>query len=378
MRGGLDAGVTSVALLADQLFASVPGGVGAYVRELLPALREADPTIELTAFHARHDRPEALAELDGIPQVELSRGIRSLYPSWNLAGRPALPPSLSSAGVIHAPSAVAVPPVRPGQRLVVTVHDLAFRLYPSLFPPTWRAVYRAGLRRAARHADAIVAISRHTARDLARHARVDPGRIHVIPLAGSLPRFDAEVEPVLERLKVPRPYLLFVGTLEPRKNLVRLVRAYRRVAVRLPHSLVLAGPAGWRTQRLHRELSLQGPGRIVPTGRVSAPDLDALYRGAAAFCYPSLYEGFGLPVLEAMARGVPTVVADSSSLPEVAGDAALRANPRSVRALAEAIERILTDRDQADRLAEAGRERASMFSWDQTARMTLRAYEGGP
>lgn len=378
MRGGLDAGVTSVALLIDQLFAAVPGGVGTYVRELLPALLEADPTLELTAFHARHDRPDVLPELDGIRRVELSRRIRSLYPSWNLAGRPPLPASLSSAGVVHAPSPVAIPPARPGQRLVVTVHDLAFRLYPSLFPPSWRAVYRAGLRRAARHADAIVAISRHTARDLARHAGVEPARIHVIPLAASLPGSSADVEPVLERLKVPRPYLLFVGTLEPRKNLVRLVRAYRRLAVRLPHTLVMAGPAGWRTQRLHRELSLHGPGRIMLTGRVATSDLDALYRGAAAFCYPSLYEGFGLPVLEAMARGVPTVVADSSSLPEVAGDAALRANPRSVRALAEALERILTDRAEADRLADAGRERASMFSWDQTARMTLRAYEGGP
>jgi glycosyltransferase involved in cell wall biosynthesis len=239
-------------------------------------------------------------------------------------------------------------------------------------------MYRAGLRRAARHADAIVAVSRHTAQDLARHTRVDPARIHVIPLAASIPDMADDPEPVLQRLKVPQPYLLFVGTLEPRKNLVRLVRAYRRVAVRLPHTLVLAGPAGWRTQRLHRELSFRGPGRILLTGRVVASELDALYRGAAAFCYPSLYEGFGLPVLEAMARGVPTVITDSSSLPEVAGDAALRANPRSVRSLAEAVERILTDRDEADRLAEAGRERSSLFSWEQTARMTLRIYEGAP
>lgn len=367
--------MTSVALLTDQLFAAVPGGIGAYVRGLIPALREADPTLDLTVFHARHGSADPVPELDGIPRVELARGIRSLYPSWNLVGRPPLPASLSAAGVLHAPSPVAIPPAAPGQRLVVTVHDLAFRLYPSLFPPAWRAVYRAGLRRAVRHADAIVAISRHTARDLARHARVDPARIHVIPLAASLPETAADPGAVLARLKVPRPYLLFVGTLEPRKNLVRLVRAYRQAAVRLPHALVLAGPAGWRTQRLHRELSLRGPGRIMLTGRVAAEDLDALYRGADAFCYPSLYEGFGLPVLEALSRGVPTVVADSSSLPEVAGDAALRANPRSVRALAGAIERVLTDRGEAARLAAAGRERAALFSWDQTARMTIRAYE---
>ncbi|HYZ11614.1 MAG TPA: glycosyltransferase, partial [Actinomycetota bacterium] len=133
--------MTSVALLADQLFAAVPGGMGTYVRELLPALRDADPTLDLTVFHARQDRPAPLAELDGIPRVELPRGIRSLYPSWNLVGRPPLPASLAGARVLHAPSPVAIPPVRPGQRLVVTVHDLAFRLYPSLFPPTWRAMY---------------------------------------------------------------------------------------------------------------------------------------------------------------------------------------------------------------------------------------------
>jgi len=374
VRGGVESQLTTVGLLADQLFARVPGGIGTYVRELLPAVREEDPALDLTVFHARFDGATP-PELEGIPRVELPRGIRGLYPSWNLVGRPALPAALAGLDTLHAPSPVAIPPAHRGQRLVVTVHDLAFRFYPSLFPPAWRTLFRTGLRRAARRADAIVAVSRATARDLARYARVDPARIHVIPLAASLPAA-ADPEPALERMKVPRPYLLFVGTLEPRKNLVRLVRAYRRAAVRLPHSLVLVGPVGWRSQRLHRELAVRGPGRVLLTGRVPAEDLDALYRGADAFCYPSLYEGFGLPVLEAMARGVPSIVADAASLPEVTGDAALRVEPRSVRGLAEAIERVLTDRDEAARLSEAGRERASLFSWAQTARMTIRVYEG--
>jgi glycosyltransferase involved in cell wall biosynthesis len=258
--------------------------------------------------------------------------------------------------------------------LVVTVHDLAFKLYPALFPPAWGLLFRAGLRRAARHADAIIAVSRHTAHDLVRHARVEPGRVHVAPLGASLPAAQSDPGPVLERLRVPRPYLLFVGTLEPRKNLVRLVRAYRRAAVRVRQALVLTGPIGWRIHSLHRELALPGRGEVLLTGPVGAADLDALYRGADALVYPSLYEGFGLPVVEAMVRGVPTIVSTAASLPEVAGDAAITVNPRSVRDLAEAIERLVTDRAEAERLSAAGRTRAASFSWEKTARLTLDVY----
>jgi glycosyltransferase involved in cell wall biosynthesis len=157
---------------------------------------------------------------------------------------------------------------------------------------------------------------------------------------------------------------------------VRLVRAYRRVAANgYPHSLVLAGPLGWHHESLMRELALHGPGEIVMTGSLSQDELDAVYRAADVFVYPSLYEGFGLPVVEAMARGIPTVASTTSSLPEVAGGAAVGVNPRSVREIAHAIESVVSDIDLADRLAARGRAQAERFTWDETARLTLELYE---
>ncbi|HXF73011.1 MAG TPA: glycosyltransferase family 1 protein [Actinomycetota bacterium] len=371
-----------VGVHVDQLFSRAPGGIGTYIRELLPALVEADPSLELIAFHARFPGTPAEPWLRGLRVEEVPAGIRTLYPRWDLLGRPPLPEPLRALDLIHAPNPAAVPPTGRGQRLVVTVHDVAFLRLPGLFPATWRALYRAGLAAAVRRAHAILAPSRHTAEDLLERTRARPERIHVVPLAASLGRGAGDPERVLERLKVPRPYVLFVGTLEPRKNLVRLVRAYRRAAAEgIRHALVLAGPLGWRHQPLQRELALRGPGEVVLTGPLPPADLDALYRGADLFVYPSLYEGFGLPVLEAMARGVPTVASATSSIPEVAGDAAVLVDPRSVRELARAIAEVLADRDLAERLSFRGRARAARFSWEETARGTLRAYEaalGGP
>ncbi len=192
---------------------------------------------------------------------ELPASIRSLYPRWDLLGRPALPASLRAADLVHATNPAAIPPAGDGQRLVVTVHDLAFEHVPNLFP---RAVAPAVPRRAPR---------RCAARRRDHHARrgtrprtscrardVDPRKLHVVPLAASLPRGALDAEPRCSaRLKVRAPYVLFVGTLEPRKNLVRLVRAYRRVAANgVPHALVLAGPLGWQPEALMRELALRG------------------------------------------------------------------------------------------------------------------------
>lgn len=367
----------TVALHADQLFYDAPGGIGTYVREIAPALAAIDGAPAITLFHSAFPGHRGEPWMTRFPVRELPYGIRRLYPEWAALGRPALPEDLGELDLLHAPSPVAIPPPGPAQRLVVTVHDLAFRVYPRFFPPAWRTLFRAGVRRAARHADAILTVSENTARDLVRYTRADPNRVHVIPLAASLPEAGGPVEETLDRLKIPRPYLLFVGVLEPRKNLIRLVRAYRRalVAAGLRHSLVLAGPMGWHARSLLREVATTGPGEVILTGRVGAHELDALYRGASAFAYPSLYEGFGLPVVEAMARGVPSVVSAVSSLPEVAGDAALLVDPRSTAQLADAIERVLADADLATRLSAAGRARAAAFSWERTARMTLQTYE---
>jgi glycosyltransferase involved in cell wall biosynthesis len=369
--------VTSAAVHVDQLYAAVPGGIGTYVRELVPALARRDPAPALMLFHARMgDRPDE--EWTRRFRIEEIRWpIRALYPAWDLLARPPLPPACRSTEVVHATNPAAIPPAGPHQRLVVTVHDVAFERYPRLFPPRWRWLYRAGLRAAVRRADAVITPSRSTADDVLSRTGARPERVHVVPLAAALPSIGAEDRGALERLRIPWPYVLFVGTLEPRKNLVRLVRAYRRVAADVPHSLVLAGGIGWQSDELLAELRRDGPGRIVLPGRLTGPDLDAVLHSASCFAYPSLYEGFGLPVLEAMARGVPVVTSDTSSLPEVAGDAALLVDPRSELDIGEAIARVLDDAGLAARLADAGRARASRFSWDETARRTLLVYEGG-
>ncbi len=364
----------SVAFNIDQLFFQAPGGIGTYVRELAPRL--ADAGVDLTLWHARFPGGVEEPWTARFHRVTIPQEIRLLYPAWNLTGRPRLPAALEAADIVHLPSPVAVPPVGRDQRLVVTVHDLAFRFHPKTFPKAWLWLFRLGTRRAARRADAVIVPSRNTARDLVRLAGADPGRVHVVPLAASLPEDGADPTATLERLKVRPPYVLFVGTLEPRKNLVRLVRAYRRAvaSTSLPHRLVLAGPLGWLPGPLLQELRTPGPGEVVLAGKTQPADLDALYRAADLFVYPSLYEGFGLPVLEAMSRGVPTITSNASSLPEVAGDAALLVDPRSESALADAIRRVLTEPEEASRLGKAAIARAAEFSWERTAQRTMEVY----
>ncbi len=371
--------VASVAVHTDQLYGEAPGGIGTYIRHLVPALGQADPDLDIRLFHARFGREVPPEDwMRTYPDVELSATIRSLYPRWNLFAGPALPAPVADTDVIHAPLPAAIPPARDGQRLVVTIHDLAFEHYPEMFPSTWKRLYRMGLRAAAKRADMLIAPSRSTADDLLTRARIPASKIEVIPEAASLPHSLGDPDETGARLGLQQPYLLSVGTLEPRKNLVRLIRAYRKAIVDadLPHALVLAGPAGWKPQDLMREIDAGGPGRVIMTGRLSDDDLDIVYRAAWAFAYVSTYEGFGLPILEAMDRGLPVICSNTSSLPEVAGDGALLVDPDSVPDMADAIRRVLSDDHLAADIAARGMEQSRRFSWDAAARRTLEVYEG--
>jgi glycosyltransferase involved in cell wall biosynthesis len=374
VRGGLP---LKVAFQIDQLSFPAPGGIGTYVWELGSELlrSEVDAAAEVVPFRVRSLGPPPRMWLlpTGIP-ILVPGSVRALYPAWNLLARPALPDGLRGCDVVHATNHAAVPPVGPNQGLVVTVHDLAFDRYPHLFPAPWRWLYRTGVRAAARRAHAILTPSRATADDLCVRTDVEPARVHVTPLASSLPSSVVDPGPILDELGVPRPYLLCPATLEPRKNQVALVRAYRQVATEVPHALVLAGPTGWRVQELEAELARRCPGRVVRTGPLEDERLDAVYRGADLVVYPSRYEGFGLPVVEAMARGVPVVASTTPAVAETAGDAALLVDPEDVGGLADAIAMVLTDGALADDLRRRGRERAATFSWVETARATLRAY----
>jgi len=274
-----------------------------------------------------------------------------------------------------------LPPPTAVDRLVVTVHDLAFRLFPGTAPGrTLRWLHRAeqGFHRARR----IIAVSDCTKGDLLATYGIPDDRVEVIPhgvdhevFRPPPPGSSGSMGP---RLGVEGPYLLFLGGIEPRKNLPTLLRAYARLPENVRPALILAGsgvpwnPEGRdQLEAALRDLPGHAADRVVVTGYVPESEKVHLLQGAAALVYPSLYEGFGLPVLEAMACGTPVLTSNASALPEVAGDAALLVDPRNTDAIEEGMEKLLTNQDLRARLREAGLARAQGFTWDETARRTM-------
>jgi glycosyltransferase involved in cell wall biosynthesis len=226
-------------------------------------------------------------------------------------------------------------------------------------------------------ADRVLVVSEATKQDLMRHCRVDGQKVRVI-YNGVSERFHPlteSLDSVRLRYNLPERFVLFVGTVEPRKNLARLVEAFNRVGRKIAHSLVVVGAKGWKTSPIYREIG-RSPlrDRIHVTGFVADGDLPAVYNLADAFVYPSLYEGFGIPVVEAMACGTPVVTSDVSALPEVAGDAAVLVDPLDVAQLAEAIERVLHDETLREMLRAKGIERAKRFSWDASAAKVVQCF----
>lgn len=271
-----------------------------------------------------------------------------------------------------------IPPIAPCP-VITTIHDVAFRRFPGLFPLKHRVLLNALIPLATHNSAAIITGSESTRQDLIELFGVAPEKIVVTPYAAD-PIYqpmdrDAARRAVRSRLRVPSPYLLSVGVLQPRKNLPRLVRAYNRIATRIPHRLVVVGKEGWAGEELQAAIAEAPPGREpLFTGYVADADLPALYAGADLFLYPSLYEGFGLPPLEAMACGTAVITSNTSSLPEVVGDAGVTVDPLNTEELAAAIEALLHDEPRRQTLETAGLARARQFTWERTARETVEVY----
>ena len=259
---------------------------------------------------------------------------------------------------------------------VVTVHDLTLVTHPEWHEASKVRYFGWAMRRAVAVAERVLCVSAATARDLGTHLGVDPGRIDVTPLGTDLrPASEQAVAAVRRRLGLEGPYLLGLGTLEPRKDLPALVRAFAALAGELPHTLVLAGLAGWGAGAVADAVAASGvEQRILLAGYVPEDDKAALFTGADVFAYPSHYEGFGLPVLEAMACGTPVVTTTGGSLPEVAGDAALLVEPGDAGALAVAIGKLVGDRGERVALVQRGLVRAAGFTWNRCAALTAAAY----
>lgn len=265
---------------------------------------------------------------------------------------------------------------------VLTVHDISFAVRPEYFTLRDRVFLGALVPSALRRAARVITDTEYTRRDLIERYRLEPGRIAVIPLAAD-PRYqplDRERcrNEVRRRHGVDAPFILYVGTFQPRKNLSTLVRAYGMLRERaaLPHKLLVAGRPKYMYEAVHEAIrDTRSEPHVVFAGFVDDADLPAYYNAADVFAFPSLYEGFGLPVVEAMQCGTPVVCSSASCLPEVAGDAALLADPHGPEALCQALERVLTEVTLAEDLRRRGLRRAAQFSWERTARETVRVYE---
>jgi glycosyltransferase involved in cell wall biosynthesis len=263
---------------------------------------------------------------------------------------------------------------------VVTVHDLAYHTVPKTFPPASRWFLRRATGHAVRNARAIVVPSQATAADLARYHPSSAGRVHVIPHGiDPAPVVSAEsLAEVRQRLQLPEHFVLHVGTLQVRKNVDLVVQAVRALRARgLPHRAVLIGRKGWLADAALREIERDDTALWLP--HVTAADLAAIYALSDAFVSPSAYEGFGLAVADALAAGVPTVIADVSSLPELCGDAAVRLPALTAAAIADTLGALLADPARARALGRAGRELAQRFRWSAAAAAHAAVYRGaGP
>jgi glycosyltransferase involved in cell wall biosynthesis len=354
-----------VGIDGSRLTISERTGTETYSYQLLKAIAALDSDLPVRVYLNAPQPPPGFPDQFDYAPIPFPRFWTHARLSWEMLRRP--------PGVLFVPSHV-IPLWHP--RSVVTVHDLGYLHEPETHPPNQRRLLDWTTRWSCRAASKVIAISQATKTDLMERYHVEERKIRVIyhGVAPSMFKRPTEaVEAVKAKYGLPDHYVLFVGTIQPRKNIARLVEAMMRVsAVGLPHKLVIAGKPGWLGNQVDAAITSAGrPDLIIRTGYVPDHDLAALYSGADAFCFPSMYEGFGLPILEAMACGTPVITSNRGSLPEIAGDAAFAVDPTSTDAIASALTAVLRDPSERAQLIEAGRRRVQHFSWEACAKATI-------
>jgi glycosyltransferase involved in cell wall biosynthesis len=353
-----------------------PTGVGSYVLALAERLPAAAPQHRFFFFSSSlRDRYPSRSWPANVTLVDRRLPVRALNLAWNRLGWPPLERLVGSPlDLVHSPHPLMVPS-RTG-RHVVTLHDLFFLKRPEATRAEIRRDYTRLVREHVRRADGVICVSHFTAAEARASLDVEPGKLVVVPNgvheAFRTPASEAEIEAALTRTALPRGGLIYVGSAEERKNLPRLIRAYRELSSRRSATppLILVGPGpGWPERLPPR------PGGVHTAGHLAVGDLRGLMAASKALVLASLEEGFGLPVVEAMAAGLPVVCSRGSALEEVAGGAACLVEPLEVASIAAGLERVLDDEDLAASLRRRGHERSRAFDWDRSARQTLDFYE---
>lgn len=349
-------------------------GIGHYAATLLEELLLLDPEIRFNLFALTRNPSDPLRGAD--PRCHLKHvrlPARLVVTMWELAGTPDGSLITGDVDIVHGTN-YWLPPTKRSNG-IVTIHDLTFIFYPELCTPQVQR-YRWILPRVLKRSALVITPCQTIRAQVIEELGVPEDRVRVTPYGVRGAFKEATVQPELSaRLGIVKPYILFAGTQEPRKNLDRLIEAFELMGD--PDlQLVIAGPPGWGSTDLPavaRNRRLQD--RIVFSGYLTDPELGALMVGARAFAFPSLYEGFGLPPLEAMAAGIPVVAASAGSLPEVLGDAPFWCDPLDVGSIGEALTRAVTDPQARQEAIRRGRIRAEGYTWAETAELTLDAYK---
>ncbi|MFP5256747.1 MAG: glycosyltransferase family 4 protein [Acidimicrobiia bacterium] len=357
-----------VAVTLEQLWHRVPGGTARATLDAVAAVAERGD-VEQVGVSARHAGPPPAEWAPEIAVRALPLPRLALYDAWQRLRRPVVERATGPVDLVHATAHVASASRAPW---VATVHDLHFLHEPGHFTRRGISVFRRFLALTRAEAALVLCPSEATRRDC-EAAGIIPARLRVVPWASRVaPVADEALAEVRRTYGLDRPFVFFSGTVEPRKNLGRLLEAFERLGP-IEADLVLAGPEGWR-----EDLPATRARRL---GFVPRLHLHALYAAADVVCYPSLREGFGLPVLEAMAQGAAVVTSATTATAEVAGDAGVLVDPLDVDEIAGALDRLLRDPAERRRLGAAARARAATFTWERTADGTVAAYRealGGP